>query len=78
MEVEQKTALVDRYANELDEESVAEIREHLNEYALNDLESKLAIMYANKHMAGSAQDVVPLPETVVDEFATFMQKYRKN
>lgn len=78
VEVEQRNALVERYEHELDEESLTEIREHLSEYSLNDLESKLAIMYANKHMAGSAQDVVPLPEPVVDEFALFMQKYRKN
>ena len=78
LEVEQKNTLIERYENEVDEESLAEIREHLNEYALNDLEGKLAILYANKHMAGSAQDVVPLPEPVVDEFALFMQKYRKN
>lgn len=79
LEVEQRNALVARYENELDEESLAEVREHLNEYSLEALESKLAIMYANKHMAGSANnDVVPLPEPVVDEFALFMQKYRKN
>ena len=78
LEVEQRNALVDRYQNELDEEDLEEVRAHLNEYSLNDLESKLAIMYANKHMAGSAKDVVPLPEPAVDEFALFMQKYRKN
>ena len=78
VENEQRNALVERYQNELDEESLADIREHLNEYSLSELESKLAILYANKHMAGSAKDVVPLPEPVVDEFALFMQKYRKH
>ena len=51
----------------------------MNNFSLSELESKLAICYANKQMAGSADNkVVPLPEPVVDEFALFMQKYRKN
>jgi len=79
LEVEQRNALVDRYANLLTEEEISPIREEMNNFSLNELESKLAICYANKQMAGSADNkVVPLPEPVVDEFALFMQKYRKN
>lgn len=79
LEVEKKNALIDRYANMLDEEDLEEVRAHLDEYSYTDIESKLAIKFANKQMAGSADNkVVPLPEPVVDEFALFMQKYRKN
>ena len=79
LEVEKKNALIDRYASMLDEEDLEEVRAHLDEYSYTDIESKLAIKFANKQMAGSADNkVVPLPEPVVDEFALFMQKYRKN
>ena len=78
LEVEQRENLVERYANVLTEEEISPIREEMNNFSLNELESKLAICYANKQMAGSAETkVVPLPEPV-DEFALFMQKYRKN
>ena len=79
LEVEKKNALIDRYANNLEEEDLADVREHINDYSYDEIESKLAIKFANKQMAGSADNkVVPLPEPVVDEFAMFMQKYRKN
>lgn len=79
LEVEQKTSLIDQYAAELTEEEISPIREEMNNFSLNELESKLAVCYAKKHMAGSADNkVVPLPEPVVDEFALFMEKYRKN
>ena len=79
LEVEKKNALIDRYAANLDEEDLVEVREHINDYTYDEIESKLAIKFANKQMAGSADNkVVPLPEPVVDEFALFMQKYRKN
>ena len=73
LEVEQRESLVERYANILTEEDISPIREEMNNFSLNELESKLAICYANKQMAGSADNkVVPLPEPVVDEFALFM------
>ena len=79
LEVEQKTSLIDQYATELTEEEISPIRDEMNNFSLEELESKLAVCYAKKHMAGSVDNkVVPLPEPVVDEFALFMQKYRKN
>jgi len=79
LEVEQKNSLVEQYAAELTEEEISPIRAEIDNFSLSELESKLAICYANKHMAGSADNkVVPLPEPVVDEFALFMEKYRKN
>ena len=79
LEVEQKNSLIDQYAAELTEEEISPIREEMNNFSLSELEGKLAICYANKHMAGSVDNkVFPLPEPVVDEFALFMEKYRKN
>lgn len=79
LEVEKKSALIDQYAADLTEEEINPIRAEMGNFSLNELESKLAVCYAKKHMAGSANNpVVPLPEPVVDEFAAFMEKYRKN
>ena len=61
------------HAMAVEEEILNDVREHLNDYSYAEIESKLAISFANKQMAGSADNkVVPLPEPVVDEFALFM------
>ena len=79
LEVEKKNALIEKYENNLNEEELADVREHVNEYSYHEIESKLAITFANKQMAGSAENnVVPLPKPAVDDFALFMEKYRKN
>ena len=79
LEVEQKNSLIEQYATDLTEEEISPIREEMNNFSLDELEGKLAVCYAKKHMAGSADNkAVPLPEPVVDEFALFMEKYRKN
>lgn len=79
LEVENKNSLIEQYSNDLTEEEISPIREEMSNFSLEELESKLAVCYAKKHMAGSADNkVVPLPEPVVDEFAIFMEKYRKN
>lgn len=79
LEVEKKNSLIEQYATDLTEEEISPIRESVENFSYEELESKLAVCYAKKHMAGSADNkVVPLPEPVVDEFALFMEKYRKN
>jgi len=77
--VEKKNAIIEKYAAHInDEEQIAPIREQMNNFTCEELESKLAICFANKQMAGSAEEVVPLPDPVVDQFALLMDKYRKN
>ena len=79
LEVEKKNALIERYENNLTDDELEDVRNHVAEYSYNEIESKLAITFANKQMAGSADNkVVPLPEPVVDDFAEFMKNYRKN
>lgn len=78
-EVARKNSLIDRYQNDVDEEEINSIREHLNDFSYEQLESKLAICYSNKHLAGNTNtDKVPLPEPAVNQFALLMEKYRKN
>ena len=79
LEVEQKNSLIEQYEADLGEEEISPIRENVNNFSYEELEGKLAVCYAKKHMAGSADNkVVPLPEPAVDDFAVFMEKYRKN
>ena len=79
LEVENKNSLIEQYAADLTEEEISPIRDEMENISYEELESKLAVCYAKKHMAGSADNkVVPLPEPAVDDFAIFMQKYRKN
>ena len=80
VEEEKKNQLIEKYEKVIDEEEIAKIREEVTNFTYNELESKLAISFANKQMAGS-DDVskpIPLPEPPVNEFALFMEKYRKN
>lgn len=79
VEEEKKNTLIEKYEKVIDEEEIGAIRAEVNNFSYSELESKLAITFANKQMAGSVQDVVPQPEPVVEnEFAMFMKKYRKN
>lgn len=79
LEVEKKNSLIEQYEADLSEEEISPIRENINNFSYEELEGKLAVCYAKKHMAGSADNkVVPLPDPVVDDFAVFMEKYRKN
>ena len=78
-EEERKNNLINRYQNDVDEEEINSIREHLSDFSYEQLESKLAICYSNKHLAGSENtEKVALPDSTVNEFALLMEKYRRN
>lgn len=78
-ETERKNHLVDRYENNIDEEEIEQIRGQLNDLSYDELESKLAICFANKKLTGvDSTDKVPLPDPPVNQFALLMEKYRKN
>lgn len=73
-----KEELVKKYENILTSEEIAPIREMINDFSYDELESKLAILYANKKIAGTESKKVPLPEPEESQFALLMKKYRKN
>ena len=77
IEVEKKSSLLNKYENLLSEEEISPLRTELENFSYAELESKLAICYANKQMAGNDNHTIPLPEPNVDDFAVFMEKYRK-
>lgn len=80
IEEEKKNRLIEKYEKVIDEEEITKIREEASNFSYSELESKLAISFANKQMAGSENhnEAIPLPEPVVDQFALLIEKYRKN
>ena len=73
-----KNELVKKYEKVMKEEEISDIKEKANDFSYDELESKLAIAYANKQMAGNEVKKVPLPEPQESQFALLMKKYRKN
>lgn len=78
-EENRKIALVEKYEKIIsDAEEIEIIKGQIKDFSYDELESKLAIIYANKHMAGGVEEIVPLPEPPESQFALLMKKYRKN
>lgn len=75
-----KNELVDKYQKLItEEEEIAHIRESICTYSYEELESKLAIMFANQQMANQKEEEkIPLVEPQESQFALLMKKYRKN
>lgn len=73
-----KNELVKKYEKVMKEEEISDIKEKANDFSYDELESKLAIAYANKQMAGNDVKKVPLPEPQKSQFALIMERYRKN
>lgn len=77
-EVDKKNSLIEKYEKVVEKEQIDHIRESVSDFSYDELESKLAIAFANKQMAGSDERKVPLPEPQESQFALLMKKYRKN
>ena len=77
-ENERKNSLIEKYEKVLKEEEISEIKKSFNDFSYDELESKLAIAFANKQMLSSEEHKVPLPEPQESQFALLMKKYRKN
>ena len=79
VENEKKNALIEKYTKILTEEEISPIRDSVSDYSYDEINSKLAICFANKKLTDAeAEPVVPQPEVPVNSFALFMEKYRKN
>lgn len=78
-ETGRKVILIQKYEKIMDEEEINDIKEHINDFSYDEIESKLAIRFAN-HQIASEQEIkkVPLPEPQESQFALLMKKYRKN
>ena len=75
---EKKNTLIEKYEKDLSEEEISPIKEQAKNFSYEELEGKLAITYANKHITGGEETKkVPLPEPEDNSFANFMKKYKK-
>lgn len=75
---EKKNSLLEKYEKVIEAEIITELRQQINNYSYDELESKLAITFANQQMAGAESEKVPLQEPAESQFALLMKKYRKN
>lgn len=80
IEADKKNTLIEKYEKVLEEEEINEIKNKINDFSYDELEGKLAIVFANKQMTGSEEPTkkVPLPEPEKSSFALLIEKYRKN
>lgn len=78
VEENKKDELIKEYKKFIPEEEISEYEGQMKNFTYDELESKLAICFAKKQMAGGEPKVVPLPDSKNNEFALFMEKYRKN
>lgn len=78
-ETERKNNLIDSYQNMVEPEEITVLRETVNDFSYDELESKLAVSFAHKQIAANSEtNKVPLPEQEESSFARLMKKYRKN
>ena len=79
-ELDRKNNLVEKYEKILDAEEINVIKDKVNDLSYEELEGKLAIVFAHKKMADEAPAVakVPLQEPEESQFALLIKKYRKN
>lgn len=73
-----KQELIEKYTKLLTEEEINSVKEMIKDFSYDELESKLAIIFANKNLAGAESKKVPLPDPEESQFALFMERYRKN
>lgn len=80
VELEKKEALIEKYEKILNEEEITTFKSMINDLSYDELESKLAITFANAKITDSEnlELKIPLPEQKETEFALLMKKYRKN
>ena len=80
VELEKKEALIEKYEKILNEEEITTFKSMMNDLSYDELESKLAITFANSKITDSENPElkIPLPEQKETEFALLMKKYRKN
>lgn len=73
-----KENLIQKYEKEIESsEEISALREAIKDFSYEDLEGKLAIIFANEKMAKEQEKKIFVPEQEESEFALLMKKYRK-
>ena len=77
-ELARKEELIAKYEKEIkSSEEITKLRGEISNFSYEDLEGKLAIMFANEKMHEDNEKKLFMPEQPTNEFALLMQKYRK-
>lgn len=71
-----KEELINKYSNILAADEINEVRENKANFSYEEIESKLAISFANKQISESKVNVVPLLEQEENSFASLMKNYK--
>lgn len=79
LELMKKESLIEKYEKIMnDEDTMKSFKEQIDNFSYEELESKLAVCFAQKEMNKTeSEKVVPLVEPQPSQFALFMEKYRR-
>ena len=73
-----KEELMQKYEKEIkSSEEINKLRGEISNFSYEDLEGKLAIMFANEKMHENSEKKLFVPEQPINEFAELMAKYRR-
>ena len=77
---DRKNSLIEDYNNILSEEEINPIKEKIDEFSYEELENKLAIIFAHRQINNKKSEVKQVPVLTPEEsqFSLLMKKYRKN
>lgn len=77
---DRKNSLIEDYNNILSEEEINPIKEKVDEFSYEELENKLAIIFAHRQINNKKSEVKQVPVLTPEEsqFSLLMKKYRKN
>ena len=71
--------LIEKYEKIINNaEEIDGIKASMNNFSYDELESKLAIIFANESIEKGKEEKVPLLNPEISEFALLMKKYKKN
>lgn len=78
-EAQRKAELVEKYERNLtNAEEISNIKQQMNNFSYDELEGKLAVLFANEKMTETDNtQKIPLVEPQETQFALMMKKYRK-
>ena len=77
---DRKNSLIEDYNNILSEEEISPVKEKVDEFSYEELENKLAIIFAHRQINNKKSEVKQVPVLTPEEsqFSLLMKKYRKN
>lgn len=76
-EAERKNNLIEKYSKIINTEEIDNFKEKINDFSYDELESKLAILYANTNFSKNEVNKVPSVQPEETPFAKLISRYHK-